>query len=308
MLCELRKVIPSFLQRVDRPDRGGAWGEYFDRNRAAMGSISAAWMASESPGASGSATGPSGVSEDTGVGVSGHGPSVDLLDWDPDGESKVLAAACFEYGSESESELFRRVQTLSEDHRREILAAYVGDRSNRRHKPGRAFERTDYKFEVVSDYGAFRDLQRHRMLTIAWQDLRTDLGWEMPESVAEAGLGETYAASIDRSESLARDLSESFPDQAAYAVALAFRIRYTMQMNAREAMHLIELRSGEQGHPTYRRIAQQMHRLIADGAGHHALASAMVFVDHEDHDLERLGSEQRMEDRRNLSAPASTTP
>jgi hypothetical protein len=178
------------------------------------------------------------------------------------------------------------------------LTAYVGDRRNRRHRPGRAFERTDYRFELVTDYGAFRDLQRHRMLTIEWQRLGIGLGYDMPEVVADAGLDVGYAEAIERAEDLYRTLVPEFPEQASYAVALSHRIRYVMQCNAREAMHLIELRSGAQGHPAYRRVAQQMHRAIAEHAGHRALADAMTFVDHGATDLERLESERRAERRR----------
>ena len=144
----------------------------------------------------------------------------------------------------------------------------MGERKNRRHRPGRAFERTDYRFELVTDYGAFRDLQRHRLLTIEWQPLTAELGYDVPEVIVEAGLAERFEESLRRSADLYYDLRREFPEQAQYAVALAFRIRYVMQMNAREAMHLIELRSGPQGHPSYRRVAQEMARLVRDVAGH----------------------------------------
>ena len=89
-------------------------------------------------------------------------------------------------------------------------------------------------------------------------------------------------------------------------MALAFRIRYVMQMNAREAMHVLELRSGQQGHPVYRRWSQQMHRLIAEQAGHRLIAEAMSFVDHGEHELERLDAERRAEARRWRPAPVLT--
>jgi thymidylate synthase ThyX len=136
------------------------------------------------------------------------------------------------------------------------------------------------------------------MLTIEWQRLGVSLGYDMPTLVADAGLAERYDEAIGRAEELYRTLEPDFPEQASYAVALAHRIRYVMQFNAREAMHLIELRSGTQGHPSYRRVAQQMHRAIAEVAGHRALADAMAFVDHGGTDLERLESERRAERRR----------
>ena len=289
MLEELRKVIPSFLQRVARPDRGGVWGEYLTATRTDTARVVAELF-------------PDLVSPDGDpvAGPSGQ-PTVDLLDFDPDGEDKVIAAICAPRTSRPESEVLERVRLLGAEEKRSILAAYVGDRSNRRHRPGRAFERTDYRFDVVTDYGAFRDLQRHRILTIEWQPLGGALGYNIPEVVDESGLTDRYVESMERSRELYEALLPTFPDQASYAVALAFRIRYSMQMNAREAMHLVELRSGPQGHASYRWVAQEMHRQIADKAGHRLLAEAMSHVDYGAEDLERLEAERRAEQRRNSS-------
>ena len=151
---------------------------------------------------------------------------------------------------------------------------------------------------MITDYGAFRDLQRHRMLTIEWQPLNVDLGYDVPEIIVEAGLAPVYEESLARSAEFYRDVCEEFPEQAQYAVALAFRIRYVIQMNAREAMHLIELRSGQQGHPTYRRVAQEMARLVRDDAGHELIADAMKYVDFSETDLERLEAERAAERNR----------
>jgi thymidylate synthase ThyX len=285
MLVELRKVIPSFLQRVDVPARGGEWSDYLSSTQERTSRlVSRLWP-------------ELGPLDSPAQGDEGE-PEVTLVDFDPDGEEKVLVAACFSQLGCSEREAARRVRLLGQEDRVALLAAYVGDRRNRRHRPGRAFERTDYRFELVTDYGAFRDLQRHRILTIEWQRLGISLGYDVPELVAHAGLAERYDEAIDRAEELYRSLLPDFPEQASYVVALAHRIRYVMQFNAREAMHLIELRSGVQGHPAYRRVAQQMHRAIAEVAGHRALAEAMTFVDHGTTDLERLESERRAERRR----------
>ncbi len=140
------------------------------------------------------------------------------------------------------------------------------------------------------------------MLTIEWQPLSTSLGYAVPPIIAEAGLGEAYVASLERSRELYGALAEPFPEQCGYAVALAFNIRYSMQLSAREAMHLTELRSGAQGHPSYRVIAQQMHRAIGEIAGHRALAGAMSFVEHGEVELGRLDAEQRLERRRSGGA------
>jgi thymidylate synthase ThyX len=277
MLDELRKVIPSFLVRVDRPDRGDMWTAYLARTRDETADLVARIFGPEEP-------------EPT--------ADVTLLDFDPDGEDKVLAAICYAHSHLPEAQLLDRVRRLPADDRIALMHAYVGDRSNRRHKPGRAFERTGYRFDVLGDYGAFRDLQRHRMLTIEWQQLSTRHGYDVPEPVVEAGLGARFDDAMERSASLYDVLAGRFPEQAAYAVSLAYRMRYVIQMNAREAMHLCELRSSPQGHASYRRIAQSMHRLIAEQAGHRAIAAAMSYVDHAETDLERLGAERAAEARR----------
>jgi thymidylate synthase ThyX len=292
MLEELRKVIPSFLTRVDRPDRGGSWSTYLERTREQTGALVGELFPDLVAPAEHPTGGPSGQ------------PSVTLLDFDPEGEDKVVAAICAPLTDRPEAEVVRRVALLGAEEKRALLRAYVGDRANRRHRPGRAFERTGYRFDVVTDYGAFRDLQRHRMLTVEWQPLGTTLGYDVPEVVEEAGLTERYVASIERSRLLAEALEPTFPVESVYAVALAYRIRYSMQMNAREAMHLLELRSGPQGHASYRWVAQEMHRLIAGQAGHRLLAEAMSYVDFGAEDLERLESERRAEDKRKSMSAA----
>jgi thymidylate synthase ThyX len=289
MLVELRKVIPSFLKRVDLPDRGGASSAYLEKNRRAMQDLAdglfGQWHNGEHL-----ESGPVGA------------PEVKLLDWDPDGEVKVVAAMLYPYTDLPEEHILERVERMTLEERLDVMRKYAGDRSNRRHRPGRALERTGYRFDVLSDYGAFRDLQRHRMLTIEWQDLTPAHGFTMPQAVIAAGVGEEYQASMQRSASLYGALDERFgPSQASYAVALAYRVRYAMQFNAREAMHMLELRTGPQGHPEYRNVCLQMHRAIADQAGHRALSRLMAFVDDRDHDaggLERLESERRWELRR----------
>jgi len=292
MLTELRKVIPSFLQRVDLPDRGGTWSAYLERTRRETGYLVEELFPDLVSPADRAPAGPSGE------------PSVTLVDFDPEGEEKVIAAVCTPHSDRPEEEVLARVRRLGSEEKRSLLRAYVGDRANRRHRPGRAFERTDYRFDVVTDYGAFRDLQRHRMLTIEWQPLGTTLGYDVPDVVEGAGLAERYVGSLERSRQLCESMLPAFPVESAYAVALAFRIRYSMQMNAREAMHLTELRSGPQGHPGYRWVAQEMHRLIAEQAGHRLLAEAMSHVDFGAEDLERLESERRAEEKRNSMTAA----
>src|SRR4051794_32492621 len=280
MLHELRKVIPSFLKRVDLPDRGGVWANYLEKNRSRMDDLASALFAEVEPEPR---------------------PIVTLVDFDPDAEDKLVAAMLYPFTDLPEDQLLARVRRFSLEEKLDVVRAYAGERLNRRHRPGRGVGRGDYRVDVLSGYGAFRDLQRHRMLTIEWQSLTPRHGFTMPEAVVEAGGGERFAASMARSEQLHDAMAQRFPQQAAYAVALAFKVRFVMQMNAREAMHLIELRTGPQGHPEYRKVGQEMHRLIAEQAGHRAVAELMRYVDHADYEhgaLERLDAERRADARR----------
>ena len=278
MLIELRHVIPAFLARLDQPDRGGRWIEYFSNTRRTFDGVAAQIV-------------------DT-VAVEPR-DEVALTEFDPDGELKVVASALYAASALPDDQLLAIARTLSADDRAAALRAYVGARANRRHKPGRAFERTRYRFDVLADYGAFRDLQRHRLLTLDWQPLGTRHGYVEPNAIEEAGALADWRAVMDQSAALYEQLvAHDLRDVAPYAVVMAYRVRFYMDMNAREAMHVIELRTSPQGHPSYRRICQLMHRAIADVAGHRAIADAMQFVDHSEVELERLQSERQLEKKR----------
>ena len=277
MLHELRKVIPSFLRRVDVAERGGRWSSYLATTRERTAELVESLFGNETPAPA---------------------DAVTLMDWDPDAEHKLLAAICYPHADLPEHQLLDRVARLGAAERLALVRAYVGERENRRHKPGRAFERIDYRFDVLSDYGAFRDLQRHRLLTIEWQRLTPHHGYVRPELVNDAGSATVFDEAMGRSARLYEAMVDDFPEQASYGVSMAYRMRYVMQFNAREAIHLLELRSGAQGHPSYRRIALEMHRLIAEQAGHHAVAEAMTHLTTEAPELERLEAERRAEARR----------
>src|SRR5438132_1025717 len=268
MLAELRKVIPAFLKRVDLPGRGGAWSRYLAATRTATDDVAARLLDAAAPEPR---------------------EEVTLTDFDPDGEVKVVAAALYAASTLPDDELLDHDRKMTHAERRAVLDAYVGERLNRRHRPGRAFERTSYRFDILGDYGAFRDLQRHRLLTLEWQRLTPRHGSVMPEAVAEAGAAGDWRRVLTESAELHDAIAVAgLPEVASYAVAMAYRVRFYMEMNAREAMHVIELRTTPQGHPAYRRIAQAMHRLIAERAGHRAIAAAMTFADHSAVELERL--------------------
>ena len=286
ILEELKKVMPSFVARVERPDRGGEWVSYLERRREAA----ERWVSRM------------GLDRPDGS----DAPSVELIDVEGS-EGDLIAGSLFESSAAPERAILDRVGALPPDEQAEIIADLVGDRPNRRHRPGRGWEAVRYRFEIVSDYGGFRDLQRHRMLTCQWQRLSPDLGAGIPDEVRDAGAGFEYerALEISRAE-YERLAGAGMADAAPYALCLGYRIRYLLDLNAREAMHLIELRSGREGHPTYRAVAQAMHERIA--SVHPAIAAAMTHVDASTEPrLERIMSEIRTH-RKHVAAEAEPQP
>jgi thymidylate synthase ThyX len=277
ILTQLRHVIPAFLTRVDRPDRGVRHAGYL-RDTANATKAIASDVLPDAP------TGPPTA-------------EVRLIEFDPDGEDRVVAHALWTDSGRSLTDVRTAVAMMDPAAKARVLAAYTGDRADRRYKPGRALEAASYTFEVVCDYGAYRDLQRHRMLTLQAQPLGVELGWTLPDEVADAGCADRYAQVMAESADLYRALAAPLPDAAPYAVSLAHRIRFVMVINAREAMHLIELRSQPQGHITYRQVAQQMHERIRE-VGHGAIADMMRFVDQSDPAAGRMAAERRLEARR----------
>jgi thymidylate synthase ThyX len=279
ILRELKAVMPSFVARLDRPERGGEWISYLEQRREA----GERWAAR--------------LGLDRSRRAGGSGPEVTLLSVEGT-EDDLLAALLFEAAACGEEEARAALSALPPDERETMLAELVGERLNRRHRPGRGFEALRYRFEVVSDYGAFRDLQRHRMLTVQWQTLGPDLGAGVPEELEQAGVADAYRAGLEASAAEhARLVEAGQPELAPYALCLGYRIRYVLDMNAREAMQLIELRSGREGHPAYRAVAHALHAEIA--RVHPSVAAAMSFVDSDSEPrLERILSEIRTHAKR----------
>jgi len=285
--AELEYVIPSFVARVGRPDRGGDWIEHLRERREAT-ERAVARLGLDRRGGDGT-------------------PSVELVHVDGT-EDDLLAATLYESAGAPEAQIRGRISALDPIERAELIGELAGERRNRRHRPGRGWEAVRYRFEIVSDYGGFRDLQRHRMLTCQWQQLGPELGAGVPDEVREAGVGGEYDRALEISRTEFERLERAgLPEAAPYALCLGYRIRYVLDLNAREAMHLCELRSGREGHPTYRAIAQAMHERIA--AVHPAIAAAMRHVDSSTEPrLERILSEIRTHRKRVAAAQADAPP
>lgn len=279
MLEELRKIIPSFLRRVDLEDRGRVTSQYLADIDYKMEIAKV----------------KTDHNDYTRI-VDSH---VELLDWDENALDKVLASALYEYSEVSEQALIDHVARLDKFQKQDIFDSYTGLRTNRRHKPGRAFERVNYKFDILSDYGAFRDLQRHRMLTIQWQKLSPYYGYAFPRELAEfSDLELLFNTAIQKAGGFYTKLAESFgPEIAQYVIPFAYNIRYSLQFNLREAFHLIELRTQKQGHPSYRRICLDMYEMIKNKAKHDALLTSMTFVDFTFHELSREDAEKKIDQK-----------
>lgn len=264
---ELSAVIPSFVKRAVDERYGAPAADRIASNRSET-----ARMARRS-------------------GRPGTGPSVTLLEHDPDAERKVVAAALFPYSDAGWKELDGDPAAL--------LETILGNRTNRRQRPPRALEHAQYNFEIVANFAAYRDLHRHRMLTQDRQLLGTALGYDVPTGLAELGMEKDFRSAIDSAAAAHAQLAQDAgPALAQYVVPLAFRLRWYFRVNLREIYHLCELRTTPQGHPDYRWVAQEMFKLVAEV--HPRLARYAKFVDLGPGDeLERRKSEQRIDQKLN---------
>lgn len=223
-------------------------------------------------------------------------PRVQLAHFDAEGEKQVLSAILFESSSASLSHCQNRAESLSVAERKKLVDAYVGNRRSRRDRPGRAFENAFYEFEVCADYGAYRDIQRHRLLTQDRQVFSTRLGYELPREILGTEFESAMRRALEEAAAAYEKIAADFPLEAQYVVPLGYRIRWRMKLNLREAVHFCELRSVKQGHPSYRDVAQRMARQIMDA--HPLFAGSFQFVDWNEYQLGRLSAEMGQEHKR----------
>jgi thymidylate synthase ThyX len=271
---ELSQVIPSFVKRALDERYGRPSAERMVKMRTALRGLS-----------TGTPSTPAGRS---GEGTPA-GPQVRLVGHDPEAERKVVQAALFPYSDGSLED-----QAADPDR---VLEAMLANRANRRQRVPRALEHAQYKFEIVANFAAYRDLHRHRMLTQDRQLLGTSLGFDLPPALADLGMEAPFRAAIERAATahgkMDRDLG---PALAQYVVPLAFRVRWYFRVNLRELFHLCELRTTPQGHPDYRWVAQEMFRLASEV--HPRLTRFATFVDMGPGDeLERRKAERRLDEK-----------
>lgn len=272
ILQEARKVIPTFLERADKPDRGGATTAYLASTRQQVAELSKKYL----PDSYGTTDEP-----------------VTLQHVWPRNELELVPHMLYESSNLSLEEIEQAVSSWPIDRKMDVFNTYMGERLNRRHRPGRALEQAHYTWDLVCDYGIFRDLQRHRMVDdLQWQQLTPRYGYEVPALVDEAGLTDLFEKCFDLSAKLYSTLqAEGYVYEAQYATLLGHRMRWKVTYNAREAFHFHELRTSPQGHPGYRKLVLQMHEKLAEV--HPMLAEHMRFVNQdEDPELTRLAAER----------------
>ena len=216
---------------------------------------------------------------------------VELVKWDPEAETKVIAAIMFQHSHLPLKQLLKIASDMSDEERKKIISEFLSRRSNRRQKPGRAFENVHYTFDILGNYGIFRDLHRHRMLTQEKQDLTVKHGYDTPKELIEAGFQKDYDEAMKIAADAFEQISQEFPKQAQYVVPMGFRIRWYFTMSLREVYYLTELRSISQGHPDYRKIAQLIFQKVKEV--HPNLMEFAKFVDMKDYPLERLAAEMK---------------
>lgn len=274
LLDETRKVLSTFLERADKPDRGGAWQAYKAETYASTAKLAEKYLPSSYPSA-----------QDL--------EPVTLTAVWPRNELDLVPNILFEHSSASLKSIKQEVESWAYTKKLEVFESFVGKRLNRRQRPGRALENIHYSFDLVCDYGIFRDLQRHRMVDdLNWQFLSPRYGFEVPDLVEKADLVDEFEKCFDLSLELYSSMQEAGHElEAQYATLLGHKMRWKVTLNAREAFQMIELRTAPQGHPGYRKLALQMYEKIAEV--HPSIASAMIFVNQDENpELTRLAAER----------------
>ena len=221
--------------------------------------------------------------------------SVRLIDFDPEAETKLLAALLYSHSGLPLQQIRESVSAMPDTEKIKLIEQTIDLRDHRRHKPERGLEMVFYTFDILGDYGMYRDLQRHRMLTQERQPLTTRYGYDTPDEIEDAGLGVEYHETMSRSADAFETIAKDFPHEAQYVVPMSYNIRWYVNINLRALIWLTEIRSTPQGHTGYRRIAQEMFRKVE--AAQPLLAKYMKFVDLNEYSLGRLGAEQRQEDK-----------
>ena len=234
------------------------------------------------------------------LGVAKKGSLVKLVEGETESKAmeSIISAIIYEQSSGiSFEKILQYVKKMPQISRKKIILEMTNIRKNRRHRPSRAFEMTEYTFDLVTNFGMFRDFHRHRALTLERQLLTTFHGFDMPQEMNDLGIQKEFKECMNSAKQVFNKIEKKFPEEAQYVVNFAYNYPYMMKMNMREAVHMIELRTVPQGHQDYRMVAQKMYQSI--NKKHPILSNIIKFVDMNKYELERFESEKRTEAKRN---------
>jgi thymidylate synthase ThyX len=279
-LEELSKVIPSFIKRANPSHpHAQAYQVFYEKASSDLKAF-AAELAQE---------------WETGKIEGATKPEVKLCDHDPKGLHKMAALLLYPHTNESLDQLEARCANFGEKTLAKLFDVVTEHRENRRHKSPRALERVSFTFEIVADFGIYRDLQRHRLLTQDRQLLTCNLGYYIPPEIIGTALEVPYREAMEQAKVAYEKIAKEFPEEAQYVVPIAYRLRWYFHINLRALQWLTELRSSPAGHPTYRYVAQEMASQVCHT--YPLLGRFFRFVDYEGHPLGRLSQEIRQEER-----------
>ena len=223
-----------------------------------------------------------------------HGrPGARLVSYRPRAEAldDVVTGLCYSDGMQAFPDLHSVVSGLTHQEKVGMIQHIASLRKNRRHRPPRAFEMVSYVFDMEHNFGMYRDLHRHRLLTMLRQPLSATHGYDMPPEIDAAGCSKEYVECMLRSGVVYDMMAGSDRLMAQYVVNFAYRCRYMMCVNLRELCHMVELRTMPQGHEDYRAAAISMYRQVA--AVHPEMAGIIKFADTNEYVMGRIGAESR---------------
>lgn len=273
---ELSKVMPSFIRRSDLTHRTHQnFSEFYEAMETEIRAI---------------------TKQHTRFEERSTEPGVRLIESDPNAVVNVAAALLYERGNKGLDDLKRYCHTLSPEEMDTILEVACNSRENRRHKSPRALEHANFTFEIIADFGAYRDLHRHRLLTQERQLLCCDYGYYIPEEIIDTEMENDYIQAMEQAQSVYNTIAQELPEEAQYVVPMAYNVRWYFHLNLRALQWICELRSAPAGHPNYRYIAQEMAKQVSEV--YPEFERFFKFVDYEGHNLGRIGQEQRKVEKR----------
>ncbi len=272
---ELSKIIPSFIRRAEvNHKHAQGFAHFFEAMQTESKHI---------------------TKRHAGAIAENNTPGVRLVEWDKDAPYSVASALLFSSSKNDLGSINSYVRTLPEEEIGLILESACAARENRRHKSPRALERAFFTFEITADFGVYRDLHRHRMLTQERQLLSCDLGYYVPSEIIGTPMEEEYKTALDKAKEAFDRIANELPEEAQYIVPMAYNVRWYFHINLRALQWLCELRSQAAGHPSYRLIAQEMAHQVSTAIP--SFERFFKFVDYEGYALGRLSAEVRQEQK-----------